>query len=206
MARSTSGSRGTRSTRRPGFKIFEALISDDSGAIRATWLNQPFLRDVFSSGQHVILYGNIEVRAPGGRQLTNPQYEILDEEEGELAVQIGGHDKGVGLVANQTAGDNAGQALLALAQPRGLADAHRRRATPAAGVPQPRHERDPARGGHRRTDESGHEGAQDQPSQVCVEIACLRGHLALHRPADETAAHATLDDHEEDDHRDRDEG
>ena len=38
---------GLRSTRRPGFKIFEALIADDSGSIRATWLNQPFLRDVF---------------------------------------------------------------------------------------------------------------------------------------------------------------
>src|SRR5690349_3061421 len=34
---------GLRSTRRPGFKIFEALLSDESGAIRATWLNQPFL-------------------------------------------------------------------------------------------------------------------------------------------------------------------
>src|SRR5688572_22538989 len=35
---------GLRSTRRPGFKIFEALIGDASGALRATWLNQPFLR------------------------------------------------------------------------------------------------------------------------------------------------------------------
>src|SRR5262249_23557124 len=39
---------GLRSTRRPGFKIFEALLADASGAIRAVWLNQPFLRDVFS--------------------------------------------------------------------------------------------------------------------------------------------------------------
>src|SRR5450631_250283 len=34
---------GLRSTRRPGFKIFEALVTDPSGSIRATWLNQPFL-------------------------------------------------------------------------------------------------------------------------------------------------------------------
>ena len=74
---------GLRSTRRPGFKIFEALLSDESGAIRATWLNQPFLRDVFSTGQHVVLYGQVEMRAQGGLQLTNPQYEILDEEEGD---------------------------------------------------------------------------------------------------------------------------
>src|SRR5437016_11269495 len=41
---------GLRSTRRPGFRIFEALVGDDSGAIRASWLNQPFLRDVFTAG------------------------------------------------------------------------------------------------------------------------------------------------------------
>ena len=74
---------GLRSTRRPGFKIFEALIGDDSGALRATWLNQPFLRDVFARGQHVVLFGQAEMRGGGGLQLTNPQYEILDEEDTE---------------------------------------------------------------------------------------------------------------------------
>jgi ATP-dependent DNA helicase RecG len=74
---------GLRSTRRPGFKIFEALVGDASGALRATWLNQPFLRDVFVKGQHVVLYGLAEIRGHGGIQLTNPQYEILDEEDAE---------------------------------------------------------------------------------------------------------------------------
>jgi ATP-dependent DNA helicase RecG len=72
---------GLRSTRRPGFKIFEALIGDESGAMRATWLNQPFLRDVFASGQHVVLFGQAEMRGSGGLQLTNPQYELLEEHE-----------------------------------------------------------------------------------------------------------------------------
>jgi ATP-dependent DNA helicase RecG len=72
-----------RNTRRPGFRIFEALIGDATGALRATWLNQPFLRDVFAAGQHVVLFGPIETRGGGGLQLTNPQYEILDDEEGE---------------------------------------------------------------------------------------------------------------------------
>src|SRR5438552_1314463 len=72
-----------RSTRRPGFKIFEALVSDETGSLRVTWLNQPFLRDVFSRGQHVVLFGTIEMRGGGGLQFTNPQYEILDAEEGE---------------------------------------------------------------------------------------------------------------------------
>jgi ATP-dependent DNA helicase RecG len=74
---------GLRSTRRPGFKIFEALVTDQSGSIRAAWLNQPFLRDVFVSGRLVVLFGAVEMRGQAGLQLTNPQYEMLDEEEGE---------------------------------------------------------------------------------------------------------------------------
>ena len=71
-----------RTTRRPGFKVFEAVVGDASGAVRATWLNQPFLRDVFSKGQQVTLFGQAELRA-SGMQLTNPQYELIDEDEAE---------------------------------------------------------------------------------------------------------------------------
>src|SRR5262249_23428836 len=46
---------GLRATRRPGFKIFEALLTDDTGSIRATWLNQAFLKDVFTRGQQAVL-------------------------------------------------------------------------------------------------------------------------------------------------------
>jgi len=74
---------GLRSTRRPGFTIFEALVADPSGAIRVAWLNQPYLRDVFTAGQQVVLFGQVEARTPGRLQLTNPQHERLDEEEGE---------------------------------------------------------------------------------------------------------------------------
>jgi ATP-dependent DNA helicase RecG len=74
---------GLRATRRPGFRIFEALVRDSSGTVRAVWLNQPFLRDVIQRGQRVILFGTVE-RHGGGLQLTNPQYEILpSESEGE---------------------------------------------------------------------------------------------------------------------------
>src|SRR6185295_18625292 len=51
---------GLRSTRRPGFKIFEAAIDDGTGSLRAIWLNQPFLRDIFARGQDVVLYGPVE--------------------------------------------------------------------------------------------------------------------------------------------------
>jgi ATP-dependent DNA helicase RecG len=74
---------GLRATRRPGFKIFEAAIDDGSGSLRAVWLNQPFLKDVFMRGQHVVLYGLVELRGSVSLQITNPQYEILDDEDGE---------------------------------------------------------------------------------------------------------------------------
>src|SRR5438034_2414849 len=75
---------GLRSTRRPGFKIFEAAIDDGSGrSVRAVWLNQPFLREILMRGQRLVLYGPVEMRGSAGLQITNPQYEILDDEEGE---------------------------------------------------------------------------------------------------------------------------
>ena len=74
---------GLRSTRRPGFKIFEAAVDDGSGSLRAVWLNQPFLKDVFVRGQRVVLYGAVEMRGSSSLQITNPQYEILDDEDGE---------------------------------------------------------------------------------------------------------------------------
>ena len=74
---------GLRSTRRPGFKIFDAVVVDWTASIRVSWLNQPFLRDVFATGQHVVLFGPVEMRGSGGLQLTNPQYEILDEDDAE---------------------------------------------------------------------------------------------------------------------------
>ncbi|HEV8347021.1 MAG TPA: ATP-dependent DNA helicase RecG [Vicinamibacterales bacterium] len=77
---------GLRSTRRPGFKIFEAAIEDGTGSLRAVWLNQPFLREILMRGQRIVLYGMVEMRgasSTGTLQLTNPQYEILDDEDGE---------------------------------------------------------------------------------------------------------------------------
>ena len=50
---------GLRSTRRPGFKIFEAAVGDASGALRAVWLNQPYLRDVFAAAPEVLAH-NVE--------------------------------------------------------------------------------------------------------------------------------------------------
>jgi ATP-dependent DNA helicase RecG len=65
-----------RITRRPGFKIFEALIGDASGSVLAVWMNQAFLQDILRRDVHVVLYGMVEARP--AIQLVNPDYEVID--------------------------------------------------------------------------------------------------------------------------------
>ena len=69
-------SSGIRPTRRPGFRLFEVVIRDPSGAVRAVFPNQSFLKDVFHPQQQVVFYGPLEYRG-GGLQFTNPEYEIV---------------------------------------------------------------------------------------------------------------------------------
>jgi ATP-dependent DNA helicase RecG len=68
-------------TRRRGFRIFEATVRDESGSIRAVWLNQPFMADVVRRGQRIMLFGEVERHARGGWQFTNPPYEMADDEQ-----------------------------------------------------------------------------------------------------------------------------
>jgi ATP-dependent DNA helicase RecG len=79
----TVASCGLRLTRRPGFKLFEAVVRDATGTIRAVWLNQPFMVNVISRGSEVILFGTAERRDGGGLQLSNPQYEVQGRHERE---------------------------------------------------------------------------------------------------------------------------
>jgi ATP-dependent DNA helicase RecG len=44
---------------------------------------------VLTPGQHVVLYGPVEMRGMGGLQMTNPQYEIVEEEEGTETLHTG---------------------------------------------------------------------------------------------------------------------
>nr|MBA3641515.1 ATP-dependent DNA helicase RecG [Acidobacteriota bacterium] len=75
---------GIRPTRRPRFKIFEMIVRDETGSLRAVWFNQPFLNDVFHPHQRVILFGKLEL-TPHGLQLQSPQYEIVRGEEADEA-------------------------------------------------------------------------------------------------------------------------
>ena len=79
---------GLRRTRRRGFTIFELMLQDDTGEVLALWFNQPYLRDVFTRGQRVMLHGKAEARGARGLQLLNPQHELL----GQPADASGGED------------------------------------------------------------------------------------------------------------------
>jgi ATP-dependent DNA helicase RecG len=84
-------SAGVRPTRRPRFRIFELLVRDATGSLRAIWFNQPFLADVFKPHQRVILFGRLELSSHG-LQLQNPQYEVLRSEEGPEGPAPGDED------------------------------------------------------------------------------------------------------------------
>ena len=84
-------SSGVRATRRPGFRLFEAIVRDASGGItKAVFPNQAFLKDVFKPGQRVVLFGALEYRPSGGLQFTNPEYELVradadgDDDDGAI--------------------------------------------------------------------------------------------------------------------------
>jgi ATP-dependent DNA helicase RecG len=90
---------GVRPTRRPRFRIFEMLVRDPTGSLRAVWFNQPFLKDIFHPHQRIILFGKLELTSHG-LQMQSPQYEILSADDDSEAPAAGEAD-----VANgQTAG------------------------------------------------------------------------------------------------------
>jgi ATP-dependent DNA helicase RecG len=70
-----------RWTGRRGFKIFEAVVRDDSGCLLAVWPNQPYRQNTLHAHQRVVLHGAVS-RFRGTLQLQNPDVEVLEEDVG----------------------------------------------------------------------------------------------------------------------------
>ena len=66
-------------TRRRGFKIFNAVIGDASGAIRCRWMNQAFLVDVLQPHLPVVIFGDVKLDSTGLHFL-NPEYELVTDD------------------------------------------------------------------------------------------------------------------------------
>ncbi len=71
---------GLAHTRRPGFRLFSALVQDASGQIQAVWPNQAFLKDVIKSRQRIVLFGKVEIWGSRGLQITDPEFEIVRDQ------------------------------------------------------------------------------------------------------------------------------
>ena len=60
--------------------LLEMLAGDETGVITAIWFNQPYLKNQFSTGQKIILYGRIDFYQ-NRLQMSSPEYEIVDQTE-----------------------------------------------------------------------------------------------------------------------------
>lgn len=56
--------------------ITETLVNDNSGGIRVTWFNQPYLINTFKKGDFVFLVGKM-VSKKGRKYLSSPAYEKI---------------------------------------------------------------------------------------------------------------------------------
>jgi ATP-dependent DNA helicase RecG len=65
-------------TKRRGH-LLKVLLSDDTDAITLTWFNRPDLNKKFHTGDWLIVSGKVSFFY--GKQLVNPLYEIIEEEE-----------------------------------------------------------------------------------------------------------------------------
>ena len=61
-------------------KINEIIVEDDSAAIKATWMNQPWITKNISEGDQVVLSGTID-QYLGRLVFNNPEMERLEEEQ-----------------------------------------------------------------------------------------------------------------------------
>ncbi|MDO8469708.1 MAG: ATP-dependent DNA helicase RecG [bacterium] len=60
------------------FHMVEATLADDTGEIRATWFNQPYIQNVLQLGRLANFSGKVTVsKKTGDIYLSNPTYELL---------------------------------------------------------------------------------------------------------------------------------
>jgi len=68
-----------RRTWRRHLYLVEALISDDSGSIRAVWFNQPYVKNILRPGRVANFAGKVIVSEGGEIYLSNPTYELIPQ-------------------------------------------------------------------------------------------------------------------------------
>lgn len=57
--------------------IFEIILEDDTGSVKCSWFNQPWLYDSITPQSQLIVYGKL-YRGKRGLQIVSPDYELSD--------------------------------------------------------------------------------------------------------------------------------
>ena len=70
-----------RRTWKRNLYLMEAFISDDSGTIRATWFNQPYIKNILIPGREANFSGKPTLSKDGELYLSNPTYELVSSPE-----------------------------------------------------------------------------------------------------------------------------
>ncbi|MBN1147875.1 MAG: ATP-dependent DNA helicase RecG [Anaerolineales bacterium] len=70
----------SRSLRGGKLKTVEAVVSDGSGALRATWFNQVWIAKRLREGAHIVLSGKVE-QYLGRMVMNNPEWEFLEQQQ-----------------------------------------------------------------------------------------------------------------------------
>jgi ATP-dependent DNA helicase RecG len=61
--------------------VTEAIISDDTGSIRAVWFNQPYLKNVLHTGRRANFAGKVTLSDDQEVMLNHPTFELIQNEE-----------------------------------------------------------------------------------------------------------------------------
>jgi ATP-dependent DNA helicase RecG len=69
-----------RQARSGKMQIVEAIVSDGSGALRATWFNQPWLMKSLNRDEQIVLSGKVE-QYLGRMVMNSPEWEMLDQQQ-----------------------------------------------------------------------------------------------------------------------------
>jgi ATP-dependent DNA helicase RecG len=69
----------SRRTRR-GLTIIEAMLSDESGTIRAVWFNQPYIANTLHAGRIANFSGKVSISEENELYFNNPTYEIIRQD------------------------------------------------------------------------------------------------------------------------------
>ncbi len=66
-------------------KIFEAVLEDESAAVKLIWFNQPFLADQIKRGDRLAVFGPPKLSGHGHLQIESPDWEKFEgDEEGAI--------------------------------------------------------------------------------------------------------------------------